>query len=1136
MKTRFILGWPRFACVISFVISLDVVSQEVKQETRIGEREVLVATNRVVAVVREQSSYKPDRKKPSFMELFWGAVSLFATGRPGTQVQTPYANAGAINTEYEVLVESNGPRRTLVRVFDGTVRLWNTNGTVEVASGQVGIAEEGQTPRILETNQVSPQFALLATNRVQWWLYYPAILDTRELQFSPDEAANFAQSLDAWRRGNLRAAGREFPTTLPQLTDAGRTYYAALRLAAGEAGDASALLNQVQADSPTVRGLRELIAVVAHTDMVTNDPGKSATAWLGRSFWLQARTGMTNRLELARDAALQAVAYSPTNGLALARLAELEFSLGRLRRAREALDKALANSPEHAAAYAMRGFVLAAENRIDEARLSFDKARDLDPMLPEGWLGSGLLWFRAGEKRAGLDDIQAAALVGGNRSLLRSYLGKAFAETYDIKHAQAQLELARGLDPNDPTPWLYSALDLYAQNRVNEAIADLERSLKLNDNRAVYRSQLLLDQDRAVRATSLARLYLRAGMPEVALREAAHAVSYDYANPSAHLFLADSFNALRDPTRFNLRYETAWFNELLLANALAPVDSGILSPGLTHQEYTRLFARDGFFLSSFGEARSDGQFRQLATQSGVFGRSAYAVDLDFQHNDGVRPNNDLERIEVYAQIKQQISRTDTALLLTKFQDYESGDNFQYRDPANPRPHFRFDERQEPIAIGIWRHEWSPGHQTLALAGRLENDQRFRDLGTTKTVLVGSPANPQDLLLDLAYRGRFETYMGELNHIAQFNSNTLVAGGRVQVGEFTTSDRLTGDPRVSSFFGDTAGTGVFHDAVIGEEFSRLSLYAYDTWQALERLSFTAGLQYDTLDSPRNFRHPPISGGSVDQSRLLPKAALIWRPTDSLSVRGMFAQSLGGVSFDESYRLEPVQLAGFSQAFRTVIPESIVGSVSGHRLDLGGLALDVKLPTRTFLGAQATITRSAVDRTLGLFEFDPSFSWAPPGQPGQTIEFLRYEEQAIQFTVNQLVGANWSFGGKYELSRAQLDRDIPSMTFTSAEEADMHTLRLQALFNAANGWFGRAMALWWWQKDSGEINGVARIAAEHDEQHAQFDLEAGWRFPRQYGELSLGVMNLLDDDYRLAPLSAVSELPRERVFFVRLRLNL
>ena len=62
-----------------------------------------------------------------------------------------------------------------------------------------------------------------------------------------------------------------------------------------------------------------------------------------------------------------------------------------------------------------------------------------------------------------------------------------------------------------------------------------------------------------------------AGITEVRVREATKAVTEDYANSSAHLFLSDSYNDLRDPTRFNLRYESEWFNETLLAGLLAPI-------------------------------------------------------------------------------------------------------------------------------------------------------------------------------------------------------------------------------------------------------------------------------------------------------------------------------------------------------------------------------------------------------------------------------------------------------------------------------------------------------------------------------------------------------------------------------------
>src|SRR5207247_3129938 len=93
-----------------------------------------------------------------------------------------------------------------------------------------------------------------------------------------------------------------------------------------------------------------------------------------------------------------------------------------------------------------------------------------------------------------------------------------------------ELELAIRIDPNDPTPWLYTALLKQERNRINQAIDDLERSLDLNNNRRVYRSRLLLYQDRAVRGANLATIYADAGMTDVAFREASRSANADYAN------------------------------------------------------------------------------------------------------------------------------------------------------------------------------------------------------------------------------------------------------------------------------------------------------------------------------------------------------------------------------------------------------------------------------------------------------------------------------------------------------------------------------------------------------------------------------------------------------------------------------
>src|SRR5207253_10088396 len=141
--------------------------------------------------------------------------------------------------------------------------------------------------------------------------------------------------------------------------------------------------------------------------------------------------------------------------------------------------------------------------------------------------------------------------------------------------------------------------------------------------------------------------------------------------------------------------------------------SGPLSINISEQEYSRFLERDGFRFSSATEARSNGQFRELATQSGVFGSFAYSLDLDWQ-SDQVQPyQGSLDRWEGYAQAKKQFGLQDTAVVLTRWADFSSGDNFQRFDPYL-RPALTIHETQLPIAVGMWRHDWSADNQTLLL--------------------------------------------------------------------------------------------------------------------------------------------------------------------------------------------------------------------------------------------------------------------------------------------------------------------------------------------------------------------------------------------------------------------------------------
>jgi outer membrane receptor protein involved in Fe transport len=615
------------------------------------------------------------------------------------------------------------------------------------------------------------------------------------------------------------------------------------------------------------------------------------------------------------------------------------------------------------------------------------------------------------------------------------------------------------------------------------------------------------------------------------VREAARAVTYDYGNYSAHLFLADSYNELRDPTRFNLRYETVWFNEYLLANLLAPVGGGRLSQHVTQQEYTSLFERDQPGLASSTTVRTDGQVDQLASQYGTLGRLSWALDLDYQHNRGIRPNNDLDRTEWYSTVKEQVTPQDTAMLLLKYEDYHSGDNFQYYDPdASQRPNYRYDEYQHPIIVGFWHHEWGPGMHTLLMAGRLSTEQQFGDKSIPQLVLVedaggfGSIVSSDNQPLDLAYRNKLEIYAGELNQILEWNRVTLQLGGRFQSGSFDAQARLDNTPTSTLFSMPPSSSLPITDA-----FERFTGYAYLTLKPAGNLQLMGGLAYDAVTIPVNYRHPPLASGTEDRSRWGPKASLVWSPAPRVTFRGAYAKSLGGVSLDESYRLEPAQLAGFPQAFRTLISDnSEAGLVSAPAYETMGMALDLKLATRTYLGIETDQREAEADQFVGTFTLLKS---AVPAVPTSTREQVDVRERSVSVTLNQLLGDEFVLGASYQFTRTRL-RDllpgVPVSTIPSADRtdrSDLHNVGAYLLFNHPSGFFARAESHWYRQRNTGS---GAPGAGDDFFQHNLF---AGYRFLGRRAEIVLGILNLTDENYHLDPLTVYTELPWDRVFTAR-----
>ena len=1113
-----------------------VATQATNQVLHVGDRLRTGSNSRVTLRWSDQSvvpfgalseiEILPPDKPDSLpgINLLKGILSFFHRDRPGRiKIITRGANASVEGTEF--VMEMNAAGRATFSVIDGTVQVGNGQHSLLLTNNQQAVVDPGTAP--VRTA------GFVVNDVLQWCFYYPAVLDLRDLTLGAPEQQALQESLDLYRAGDLLGALAKYPAGRRPASDSERIYHAALLLSVGDAKQTEAELAALPAGADArVRqladSLRTLIAAVKRQPKPSTIPPQLSSELLAASYAEQARATGDESLRAALELARRATVVSPEFGFAWCRVAELEFGFGHTARALEALNRSLTLSPRNAQSLALKGFLLAAENKIGPALEWFDRAIAVDAALGNAWLGRGLCRIRRGDAAAGREDLLIAAALEPQRALLRSYLGKAFADGGDLKRADKELHLALQLDPGDPTGWLYLALIKQQENRINESIKDLETSQERNDNRSLFRSQLLLDQDRAVGSANLATVFRDAGMTDVSVREAARAVTYDYANHSAHLFLADSYNELRDPTRFNLRYETVWFNEYLLANMLAPVGAGRLSQHISQQEYSPLFEANGLGLASSTLARSDGVFRQLASQYGTFDTTSWSLDLDYQHNDGVRPNNDLKAIEWYTTVKQQITPKDTLILIVKYQDYSSGDNFQYYDPTNARPNFRFDESQKPIVLGGWHHEWAPGVHTLHLGGRLENDQTFSDVGARQLMVTENAAGQvyasDTRTFDIHHQIKLEIYTGELNQIVQWNRFTLVAGARVQSGQFETDSLVSNPPPgVAPLFNNPPSSTSFT-----ENFQRVTGYGYLTVEPIDRLWLTAGLCYDTIQYPTNFRQPPVSPGEDRASQLGPKASLAWSPLAAVTLRGFYAQSLGGASLDESYRLEPVQLAGFPQTFRTLIPESVVGSVTAPEFETMGVAVDLKLGPRTYAGAQFQHLTSNVQRQIGVFTLQ---NGGAPFVADTTLETLDYQENSVQVSINQLLNDGFVVGASYRYSRAELTDVLPQVPVAALPsayqnlQATLQETSAYLLFNHPSGFFARVDVTWYHQQNSGYTPALP------GDDFVQENLLVGWFFFKRRLQIQAGILNLSGQDYHLNPLNAYSELPRERTYMGR-----
>jgi tetratricopeptide (TPR) repeat protein len=999
-------------------------------------------------------------ERTSLVDMLSGAALFFSRVTRNLEVRTATVNAGVEGTEFFIRVEEG---KTELSIFEGKVLASNEAGSLAVVSGQSAVAEAGKAPvyRVV----VRPRDA------VRWALYYPPVIDSRSADVKED-------------------------SNDPRFY----IYRASQLLAVGRVDEATADIDRAQGIDPgnsDASALRSIIAVTQNEKgkaldlakkAVEADP-KSATARIALSYAQQAGFDLPGALRSVEEA----VTLGPENALAWARLAELRQSFGRLVEALEAARKASALNPDLSRTQTVLGFSHLTRVETKQAKAAFEKAIGLDQADPLPRLGLGLAKIREGNLEEGRRELEIAITLDPDNGLLRSYLGKAYYEEKRDKLAAGQFDMSKTLDPLDPTPYFYDAIRKQTVNRPVEALQDLQKAIELNDNRAVYRSRLLLDQDLAARSASLGRIYSDLGFQQRALVEGWKSVNTDPSNYSAHRFLADSYSALP-------RHEIARVSELLQSQLLQPMnitpvqphlaESNLLAiagggPGdISFNEFNPLFNRDRLALQANGIVGEQSTFGEEIVFSGLHKKASFSLGQYHYETDGFRENNDLKDDIVNAFLQVSLSPKTSVQTEYRYRDTEKGDLIQRFFPNDFFPNENTETTSNMLRLGF-HHAFSPGSDLLGSFIYNDVDDDLTDEGPFP---VGSTTWPTDL----------KSYSGELQYLWRSETINFVGGaGYVDInGDSTYAFDIflpVLDPTLPPIFAP------FFSQENNEDTSHANVYLYATLNYWKNLAITLGASGDFVESDLS--------DTFDQDQFNPKLGITWNPRPGTTIRAAAFRVLKRTLITNQ-TLEPTQVAGFNQFF---------DDVSSTEYWRYGIAVDQKFRANLYGG----------------LEFSKRDMEVPvPEGSGLATTRVDWDESMVRSYLYWMAHEWLALNAEYQFEHIDRSKDFGF----GLSDLDTHRVPLGINFFHPSGF--SAMVKGTYFDQNGEfMQNFAFDFENGGDNFWLFDAVISYRLPKRFGIVSVGAKNLFDQSFKYYDTDPVTPaIQPERMFFARFTLSI
>lgn len=997
-----------------------------------------------------------EAKKEEGLFLKVGKLFFFSRSEEHTpEVRTPTVSAAIRGTEFTVEVTGD---ISSIAVLDGHVECYNQFGSVPARSGELVTAKLGQAP--VKTVLVKPK------EKVQWALHVPPVLSSIGAGTSADLKEKVGRAYNALTAGELekvQSLGEEIKKTSPSVGAS------IISLAA------------------IIKDEKEL-AVKSATEAVTQSPDSEMAA-IVLSYALQSQ----GRIEAALNA-LEAFSGSTLSPFFLIRRAELKLAKNEIAGAENDVDAALGMNPTDPTtrAYALttKGFLALIENDPTVAKREFAAAMELDATYPTAYLGQGLALTQEGLVDEGTASIATAVHLAPTTSIYRSYLGKALFERNKNQLSNEEFNRAIELDPNDPTPRLYRSFQRLAENNPVEALDDLTASAKLNGNRAVYRSSLLLDQDQAVRKASLAEVFSALGFGEVGRVQALSSISQDYTNFSGHRYLANAYTS-------NFQFE-AGRSERALANLLAPLGFNSLQPIAQNSfgDYTTLFERNEQRTAITHSLDSQLQrFEASVTQSGREGDVGYFLNGSGLYNDYSPNSVQLKDGFLSAALQYQPTSALRTFLLTDFkgrqvrtQPFEYGaESDQLRSySATFGATYKIDPEWSTLSAAAFQYAnnsiRTPRGEQLEITGF--TDEGLVTVPSASNMFHSTKQTPDQFQLSnqLLYHGDWLT---------------LAAGQELFLSRVSRRTRST---IFDDEFGVTDIEGLEIESGVGQSLRNHSFFTYSTIHLDSSLDVSVGGSYASVESEDLFE-APFSPNSTREDRFNPKAGITWRPTNWATLRGAYIESMERTILEGLPSYEP----------------SVVGAVNQRYFDFPHtfsrnttVALDLNPTSETFVGFEAT------HRDLKLLEIasatygvDLTQEDGIPVSVGLSERPEIYEDVDILSSYYYQVLTNWlvsSVDYRYSLN----NRFDPGSSFRI--ETHRGTVGLKAF--SSTGWFVKTSSTYLDQQRSRGGEGI-----DGSTNGLLVDVALGYRLPKRHGIIQLDLKNLLDRDVNVNQLLEV-----------------